>query len=426
MHDRSRKLSLLLSAAASRAAQAAGTTGVALLDPGAAAASSAPHHEHQAHHQQHPQQASQQSQSSHSQPEIGPAELVELLHRHAGSENPATHGTHSIAPAAPAPTSTAVAAAPAIDPVLHAQLQNQLARELLVELLGFAPTDVVDDVINSVNALLYQTIEALEDFVEDRLAAHGADDDEVERGMVAVETLLENAVDSSFDRFEVFVLSNIFKIPDAVRVTLPHYDGVEPLGIGPDEAERLDADLDAKIQDAARRLAAAQYFQQQAETKIREIDAQLPILLRTADVFDQVVNRVSEPSDPPLPSTLTFISDELAHLRGSASRAAALSAALPSPSAVAAAHAARPRALARSVSSYLDRRRAARLKKPRTLSPDSMRVDDDADHALPAGAGLEDRAAPAGEDDIRRMEAVGAVPEFLKALCVSRPVVDAA
>ena len=42
--------------------------------------------------------------------------------------------------------------------------------------------------------------------------------------MAAIETLLENAVDKYFDKFELFVLKNIFTIPDDVPVTLPHYE----------------------------------------------------------------------------------------------------------------------------------------------------------------------------------------------------------
>jgi hypothetical protein len=35
--------------------------------------------------------------------------------------------------------------------------------------------------------------------------------------------LFENAVDKHFDKFEVFVLKNIFKIPQSKHLKLPHF-----------------------------------------------------------------------------------------------------------------------------------------------------------------------------------------------------------
>ena len=40
---------------------------------------------------------------------------------------------------------------------------------------------------------------------------------ELEFGMTQVETLLENVVDRNFDAFELYILRNIFNVPDKVE-----------------------------------------------------------------------------------------------------------------------------------------------------------------------------------------------------------------
>ena len=40
---------------------------------------------------------------------------------------------------------------------------------------------------------------------------------ELEFGMAQVETLLENAVDRNFDAFELYVLRNVFNVPEEVE-----------------------------------------------------------------------------------------------------------------------------------------------------------------------------------------------------------------
>jgi hypothetical protein len=111
----------------------------------------------------------------------------------------------------------------------HLRKQAVIAKDLLVEHLGFEPTEFVDDIINAVNLLIYQTLDAILIFVQDKMAetlGEGAEETAeecVENGMVAVETLLENAIDKCFDKFEVFVLNNVFKIPENIGITLPHY-----------------------------------------------------------------------------------------------------------------------------------------------------------------------------------------------------------
>lgn len=117
--------------------------------------------------------------------------------------------------------------------------------ELMTEHLQYAPLTLIDDVINSANAILYQSMDAFETYLRDTLipsipsststasatkkafdldASTGEAEEEKEElykelefGMAQVETLLENAVDRNFDAFELYVLRNVFNVPDEVE-----------------------------------------------------------------------------------------------------------------------------------------------------------------------------------------------------------------
>src|SRR5277367_3134255 len=111
--------------------------------------------------------------------------------------------------------------------------------ELMTEHLQYAPLTLIDDVINSANAILYQSMDAFETYLRDTLIPSipsstttskkafdlDASDDpekeglftELEFGMAQVETLLENAVDRNFDAFELYVLRNVFNVPEEVE-----------------------------------------------------------------------------------------------------------------------------------------------------------------------------------------------------------------
>ena len=111
--------------------------------------------------------------------------------------------------------------------------------ELMTEHLQYAPLTFIDDIINSANAILYQSMDAFETYLRDtvvpaipsarapagkkfELDASGEGDEteelyrEVEFGMAQVETLLENAVDRNFDAFELYVLRNVFNVTEEV------------------------------------------------------------------------------------------------------------------------------------------------------------------------------------------------------------------
>lgn len=115
---------------------------------------------------------------------------------------------------------------------------------------------MIDDIINSINELLYRAVEAVESgllaappsslgFESSSAAADGgankptADTDttgdevltpearsELENGVHQLETLLESSVDRNFDKLEIYLLRGVFTIPPELVnwVRLAHYE----------------------------------------------------------------------------------------------------------------------------------------------------------------------------------------------------------
>jgi kinetochore protein Mis12/MTW1 len=107
---------------------------------------------------------------------------------------------------------------------------------------------IIDDIINSVNDLVYQGISSLENGLfstpPDRLGfkaslTNSAEQDqphnekefpdgkqEIEEGLHKLETLLESTVDKNFDKFEIYVLRNILSVPEDLIgwIKLSHYE----------------------------------------------------------------------------------------------------------------------------------------------------------------------------------------------------------
>ncbi|RAL16931.1 MIND complex subunit MTW1 [Aspergillus homomorphus CBS 101889] len=123
---------------------------------------------------------------------------------------------------------------------------------LLTEHFSYTPLSLIDDIINSINNLIYQAISSLETGLlntpPERLgfahAANGStipdtDEDgnviypeaqlEIENGLHQLETLLEATVDKTFDKFELFVLRNTFKVPEDLMgwIRLKHYENLD-------------------------------------------------------------------------------------------------------------------------------------------------------------------------------------------------------
>ncbi|KAI8870773.1 hypothetical protein GQ42DRAFT_155058 [Ramicandelaber brevisporus] len=91
-----------------------------------------------------------------------------------------------------------------------------LRSELAIQHLGILPVHVIDDIYNSINVLIYTATKSLEEYIVGELGPSA----DVDRGIHQIETLLEKIVDECFDRFEVYVLRNIFNLPPPSKVSL--------------------------------------------------------------------------------------------------------------------------------------------------------------------------------------------------------------
>ncbi|KAI0118810.1 Mis12 protein-domain-containing protein [Nemania sp. FL0031] len=125
--------------------------------------------------------------------------------------------------------------------------------ELLTEHFGYPPVSLIDDIINSVNVLAERALNSVEQGLlnaspatlgfkapksQSQQEAAAADSlspaerarNEVEAGTHQLETLLCASIDRNFDKFEIYVLRNIFTVrpPELCNwIRLSHYDGLD-------------------------------------------------------------------------------------------------------------------------------------------------------------------------------------------------------
>ncbi|KAL8736906.1 MAG: hypothetical protein Q9181_002202, partial [Wetmoreana brouardii] len=128
---------------------------------------------------------------------------------------------------------------------------TQQVEALLTEHFRYTPLSLIDDIINTVNTIIYRAIEAIENGLfsippqqlgyspdndtsrdESTLpdANHPEAKDEIENGVHQLETLLEATVDKTFDKFEIYTLRNILTVPDELApwMRLGHYEVRRP------------------------------------------------------------------------------------------------------------------------------------------------------------------------------------------------------
>ncbi|KAJ4988488.1 hypothetical protein SVAN01_05943 [Stagonosporopsis vannaccii] len=133
---------------------------------------------------------------------------------------------------------------------------QQQENMLLTEHFSWPPISLIDDIINTINEVLYRCTDTFATGITsapphllgfaDRYAAEsrtpGTDSNgdpvfpdaalEIEEGVLKLETLMENAVDKNFDKLEIWTLRNVLCLPRgeeelASWVRLGHYAGVE-------------------------------------------------------------------------------------------------------------------------------------------------------------------------------------------------------
>ncbi|KAG0028671.1 hypothetical protein BGZ82_008315 [Podila clonocystis] len=187
-------------------------------------------------------------------------------------------------------------------------------QQLLTEHFGSSPLSFVDDVINSVNNMIYQASMALQEFIEYQLQEitqiEGRTLDiklETEKGMHKFETLLESSVDRNFDRFELYALKNIFGVPEDVDIVLPHYEALD-FSIASEREQELDDELEILRRQVIatkalnHKLRKELEMQENARRKYELCRDRLVFLKDTLNKFNDVA---------PLAQTMIFVRDNL-------------------------------------------------------------------------------------------------------------------
>ncbi|GAA5848188.1 hypothetical protein JCM9279_000973 [Rhodotorula babjevae] len=211
----------------------------------------------------------------------------------------------SVAPRAPSASPQALPTDPA--------LVKRLKSDALAEHFRFAPETFAKGGMDLANRTMYtataQVEQSLQKLIQD--GEQGIDEDEVQRGVYRLETLLEDAIDTQFDLFEIYVLRNTFTFKDDLLpyLALPHHEHLDPSLRGADAPalEAYEAELAAYEHEleVERELAAAELFLQAKVARARET-AELVGYLKPPGKLD--------PAAPP-PSTAALLSDQLTALQ---------------------------------------------------------------------------------------------------------------
>mmetsp|Transcript_67 Transcript_67/g.118 ORF Transcript_67/g.118 Transcript_67/m.118 type:complete len:238 (+) Transcript_67:34-747(+) len=143
---------------------------------------------------------------------------------------------------------------------------DSYARE--TSFLGFPPVAVIDDVINCVEDYLCDGMDVLEKALT-KMETLKPLSSEVGQG---VDKLLETAsksVSKSLDKFELYTLQNIFKVPAGVKIT--EAEGAEAKVYTAED----QAKIEAETAELRKQVKAAKYLNRAMKQEISELDSEV-------------------------------------------------------------------------------------------------------------------------------------------------------
>ncbi|KAF2148315.1 Mis12 domain-containing protein [Myriangium duriaei CBS 260.36] len=140
---------------------------------------------------------------------------------------------------------------------------DQIKTALLTEHFRYTPLTLLDDIINTVNELVFQAVNEIEDSLLNTdsetlgfTKAEGVSDadfdaiarTEVEAGIVQLESLLNSTIDKNFDKLEIYTLRNLLTVSNVKQdeglenwVMLDHYREMDQADHKPVDDSTLDA-----------------------------------------------------------------------------------------------------------------------------------------------------------------------------------------
>ncbi|CAG8530541.1 1803_t:CDS:2 [Acaulospora morrowiae] len=174
--------------------------------------------------------------------------------------------------------------------------------EILIEHFEFSPISVIDDVIDSVNELMYQALIGLERFVEKKSKS----EEEIEQGMHQVETLLETLIDHNFDMFELYVMRNIFAIPENVKIVLPHQEGMD-YTLDQSKEDQIDKELELM----RKKVLAAKAMNYRLENELLKTDSRIKRMERLKEKLEFIFTAPKNHNVNPTAETIRLVVDQL-------------------------------------------------------------------------------------------------------------------
>lgn len=194
------------------------------------------------------------------------------------------------------------------------------AQEMLItEHLMFAPLSLIDDIINTVNELIYKAMSGLEKYLNE-LPQSSITSEELETGMHKLETLLENAVDRNFDGFELYVLRNVTHIPEDLvpYVRLKHQEGIDF-----NNTAEL-AEVEEELAKARRAYAASKRVNRLLRLEQRLNDRKLALLDKHADRVAFLETEARKHGIDSVKDSLAFLEEQMRGLQSNLDAAAKL------------------------------------------------------------------------------------------------------
>jgi kinetochore protein Mis12/MTW1 len=124
---------------------------------------------------------------------------------------------------------------------------------LLAEILGFQPQYLLDDIFNVAQEAALSTVNAMQEYLNRWAERRGHTGwtaaEEIEQGLVSLQTLLDTHVDQAFDFFEVWTRRNILTVSlNDGPLVLPHQEGLD-LGV----KQGREVELMAEIEELRRK-----------------------------------------------------------------------------------------------------------------------------------------------------------------------------
>ncbi|KAF8477243.1 Mis12 protein-domain-containing protein [Kalaharituber pfeilii] len=125
---------------------------------------------------------------------------------------------------------------------------------LLTEHLEHSPITLIDEIINSINTLVTNSL----------------DTHEIRNGIHQLETLLGNLVDKNFDKFEIYVLRNLLTVPENLVgwVRLPHHKGLDFTTLTPSSIDHPQPPSTETFSRLREQLIASHYLNQTLKTEL--------------------------------------------------------------------------------------------------------------------------------------------------------------